>query len=388
MQRLPPPIMTSEKGSFARKTIEELKPGIIDHILAEHDYTSQIQGALLELKNEMTNGTLRELKENTHDKSQWNNAAEPYIGKSWLEIPWFFAETFFFRRLLEATQYFQPGPWQGIDPFQHIKDREISNALEPFINVYEPFSKLVGVKPFQNECYQALWGNQSDLSNLEIYESTNSTEKDKLVFDQSKSAFEYILSQSPTRIAYFLDNVGSELYFDIAFIDFLMESKLAESITCFLKNQPFFVSDAQPKDFQKAVDLLSCSSDKSAEKLGERMNNEIKSGRVKIEAPPFLTSSKSFREMPERLIDQLNKYDFAILKGDVNFRRLVGDRHWDPTTPLNKAAGYFYTSFLSLRTIKSELIVGLSEEKLDALENHAEKDWLVNGKRGMIIFMN
>ena len=388
MQTLPPPIMTSEKGSFARKTIEDLKPGIIDNILSEYNYPSQIQNALLELRNEMTNGYLKALKENTSDKSQWNKAAEPNIGKSWLEIPWFFAETFFFRRLLEATQYFQPGPWQGMDPFQHIKDREISSALEPFIAAYESYSKLVGVKPFQKTCYQALWGNQSDLSNLEIYESTNSTEKEKLVLDHSKPAYEYILSKSPLRIAYFLDNVGKELYFDIAFLDFLLEAKLAESITCFLKNQPFFVSDAQPKDFQKAVDFLSTSSKKIVQNLGKRMINGIKSGRVKFKAPPFLTSCFSFREMPETLKDQISKHDFTILKGDVNFRRLVGDRHWDPTTPLEKAAGYFHTSFMSLRTIKSELIVGLSEKKLNALETHAEEDWLINGKRGMIIFIN
>lgn len=386
MQTLPPPIMTSEKGSFARKTIEELKPGIIDNILSEHNYSSQIQKALLELKSELANGNLRELKENAPDKSLWNKAAEPYIGKSWLEIPWFFAETFFFRRILEATQYFQPGPWQGKDPFQHIKDREISTALEPFIDAYHPASNQTGIKPFQTACYQALWGNQSDLSNMEIYESTNSTEKDKLIFDQSKPAYEYILSRSPSKIAYFLDNVGKELYFDIALIDFLLETKLAESITCYLKSQPFFVSDAQPKDFQKAVDFLSTSSDKNAQNLGKRMINAIKSGRVKSETPPFLTSSFSFREMPGTLKNQISKHDFTILKGDVNFRRLVGDCHWDPTTPLEKAAGYFYTSFMSLRTIKSELMVGLSEEKLNTLETQAEEDWLINGKRGMIIF--
>jgi hypothetical protein len=31
-------------------------------------------------------------------------------------------------------------------------------------------------------------------------------------------------------------------------------------------------------------------------------------------------------------------------------------------------------------------MVGLSEEKLNTLETQAEEDWLINGKRGMIIF--
>jgi hypothetical protein len=77
----------------------------------------------------------------------------------------------------------------------------------------------------------------------------------------------------------------------------------------------------------------------------------------------------------------------VILKGDVNYRRLFGDRHWQPTTPIEKAAGYFPTSVLSFRTLKAEIAVGLSEEMLEYLNTEAEEDWRINGKRGMITFM-
>ena len=46
---LPPFIMTSEKGTFARKTIEELKANIVDRVLVDFDYTPQIREALLAL---------------------------------------------------------------------------------------------------------------------------------------------------------------------------------------------------------------------------------------------------------------------------------------------------------------------------------------------------
>jgi hypothetical protein len=386
MTKLPPPIMTSEKGSFARKTIEELKPGIIDNILSVYDYTPQIRKTLLELKNEMKNGLISQLLENTSDKTIWDEDTRLYRGKSWLEIPWFLAETFFFRRVLQAVQYFQPGPWQGKDPFQHLKTKEISNALQPFIDAYQPEPSKNNLKSFQIACYQALWGNQSDLSNLEIYETTRTSEMNKFVFDQTGAAFEYLNTCRPTKIAYFLDNVGKELYFDLALIDYFLQIKLADSITCYLKNQPFFVSDAQPKDFLKAIDYLASSSVEKCQRLADRITNWTKSGVINVEAPPFLTTSRSFREMPEALKKQLGGHDITILKGDVNYRRLVGDRHWDPTTPLEGAAGYFFTTFISLRTLKSELIVGMSAEKMKTLEAQAEEDWLINGKRGMVIF--
>lgn len=387
MTKFPPPIMTSEKGSFARKTIEELKPGIIDNVLSEYDYTPQILEALLEFKHEMATGKLHQLQENTSDKPIWDEDTAPYTGNTWLEIPWFLAETFFFRRILEATQYFQPGPWQGKDPFQHLKNKEISSALHPFSEAYQPNTIDDDRKKFQIACYQALWGNQSDLSNLEVYESTANPQTNKLIFNQSERAYDYLLSHSPTQIAYFLDNVGKELFFDLAFIDHLLQSGLAHSITCYLKNQPFFVSDAQPKDFQRAVDLLGASSVEKCESLAKRIIKGIKSGDIQIETPPFLTSSRSFHEMPKALKNHINDHDFTILKGDVNFRRLVGDRHWDPETPLDAAVGYFYTPVLSLRTLKSELILGLTIDELNTLRNQAEEDWLINGQRGMIIFV-
>jgi hypothetical protein len=47
---------------------------------------------------------------------------------------------------------------------------------------------------------------------------------------------------------------------------------------------------------------------------------------------------------------------------------------------------YFPTNFLSLRTPKSEVMVGIPESTYQDLINTAETDWQTNGKRGMITF--
>ncbi|MDW7755294.1 MAG: damage-control phosphatase ARMT1 family protein, partial [Brevefilum sp.] len=284
-----------------------------------------------------------------------------------------------------AVQYFQPGPWQGKDPFQHLKDCELLTALPEFIKTFQNKNASNDESAFKEACYQSLWGNQSDLSNLQSYDEILNHPAEKLVIDHSEQAFKFI-SHHNGKLAYFFDNVGKEIFFDLALIDLLLQRNLAQSVTCYLKSQPFFVSDALPKDLYQAVDLLASSSDEECEHLAARITNDLKSGKIRIEAPPFLATSRTFRAMPDALKREIGQHDLAILKGDVNFRKLVGDRHWDPTTPIEKTAGYFPTSLLSLRTLKGELIVGLEKDQLHNLESNAEENWMINGKRGTITF--
>lgn len=45
----------------------------------------------------------------------------------------------------------------------------------------------------------------------------------------------------------------------------------------------------------------------------------------------------------------------VFLKGDANYRRLIGDRRWPTNTPFSDVAGYFPTKLCALRTLKAEL---------------------------------
>jgi Damage-control phosphatase ARMT1-like domain len=62
--------------------------------------------------------------------SAWNNYLEPYKGQRWADIPWFFAETYFYRLILEITNYFRPGEWQGVDPFHLQKTQGLEATIE------------------------------------------------------------------------------------------------------------------------------------------------------------------------------------------------------------------------------------------------------------------
>ena len=385
MTSLPPFIMTSEEGSFARRTIEERKPLIIDKVLSHFDYTGPIRQKLMDFRQELAEGKVMMLSEQTSDRPIWDQDIEPWRDKSWLEMPWYLAESYFFRRVLEIIHYFQPGPWMHADPFSYLKSQEMTESVLTFAQNYETSSEETGLPAFKAACTGALWGNRGDLSNLDTYESDIGEQSERIIIDHSDEAYQF-LNQRSAKIAYFFDNVGKELFFDLALIDHLLRENLAVSVTCYLKNQPFFVSDAMVKDLKKSLDLMFGSTAPEVQNLAERIRAAIHSGFIQLEAPPFFTTGRMFREMPETLREQIGEHDLVILKGDANYRRLFGDRHWEPTTSIEHAGGYFPTSFLSLRTLKSELILGMPEETLEKMNNKAERDWMTNGNRGVITF--
>jgi len=102
-----------------------------------------------------------------------------------------------------------------------------------------------------------------------------------------------------------------------------------------------------------------------------------------LHTAPFWTSCLMFRQMPLDLAGELAKADLVILKGDVNYRRLLDDRHWPHTARLEEIAAYFPAPFLVLRTLKGEIMVGLEPGQAEQLAAQ-DPTWLINGKRGII----
>ena len=109
--------MTSEPGSFARFTVVERMPQIIRQVIEDNAYPPDIVSSLGTLIDEIAHQPIRPLYESVPDIKFWNAAYSIHAGKTWLELPWYFAESYFYRKLLEAIRYFQIGPWQASDPF-------------------------------------------------------------------------------------------------------------------------------------------------------------------------------------------------------------------------------------------------------------------------------
>ncbi len=91
--------------------------------------------------------------------------------------------------------------------------------------------------------------------------------------------------------------------------------------------------------------------------------------------------------MPQSLNEKLRQASLVVSKGDYNYRRLLGDRHWPFTTSFGDVVSYSPAPLLALRTLKSEVVIGLTPE---LIEEVALKDsnWLNNGRWGLIQFWN
>lgn len=389
---LPPPLMTSEEGSYARYTITDRMPQIIQQVLQDNSYGSETVRELIALRDEIASKPICPLREDAPDASLWAQELAPHSGKTWHEVGWYLAEAFFYRRLLEAVHYLQPGPWQGRDPFEEQKQKQVATAVQ---QMAAGFGELSCVEPdvaFEILLHSSLWGNRADLSNISVVARAHTglaalEERQHILIDHTRKAQEY-LARGVKRVDFVNDNVGLDLLFDLALADFLLAQRWSESVVFHLKDRPFFVSDAMPKDVLASVSALCASSGSGLRQLGRRILKRIEAGQLVLTddaemGHPFWTSCRMFRRLPAPLRCLISASNLVVLKGDVNYRRLLDDRHWPHTERLEAVVRYFPASLLALRTLKGEIMVGLAPGQSEALAA-VDADWLTNGKRGLI----
>jgi uncharacterized protein with ATP-grasp and redox domains len=388
---LPPPLMTSEPDSFARQTITQRAPQIVQQIITDHAYPAESVSDLERLRREIENGDQpRALCEQASDVAFWQRQLKRHAGAVWLALPWYFAETYFYRRILEAVRYNQPGPWQGRDPFEHQKAREIGHAVEQLAQGWEELVGLPPAEAFTVLLHSSLWGNRVDLSNRTIrtmatHGLATTDERKNIVVDHTEAVHD-LLAAGVRRVSFINDNVGLDLLFDLVLSDFLLAHGWSQHVVLNLKGEPFYVSDAMIKDVKATLDELDGAGTSNLRQLGSRLHRWREQKRLILQTDPFWTTCLSFRQMPATLTSDLTTADLVILKGDVNYRRLLSDRHWPHTARLERIAAYFPHPFVTLRTLKGEIMVGLEPGQAARLEAE-DSTWLINGQRGIVHFV-
>jgi hypothetical protein len=131
---------------------------------------------------------------------------------------------------------------------------------------------------------------------------------------------------------------------------------------------------------------LYASSDSQVQDLGKRLKQHVRVERLQLVEDFFWTSPLAFWEMPATLRTELSYADLLISKGDANYRRLLGDRHWPFITPAEDVLRYVPAPLVALRVCKSEVIVGLRPGQPEELDQ-VDPDWKINGEWGMIQFV-
>lgn len=386
---LPPCLMTSDPGSFARSTIVERKPQIIRQVISENAYPADILAGLEAFAAEIAASPVQPLREDVADTPDWNRAWQQFEGKTWLELPWYYAETYFYRRLLEAVRYLQAGPWQNHDPFGAQKRQQEVLAVR---GLAAGWSGLQAADPdvaFESLLHSCLWGNRADLSNFTIQVQAQAglaarDERHLLLIDHTHQVHDFLRS-GIWRLAIVTDNVGFDLLFDLALADFLLHQGWVAQIMFHLKDRPFFVSDAMPGDAQRVIGMLQMAAEPAVAGLGQRLATSVRSGAILLTTDSFWSSFRQLPALPDHLRAELAGADLIVFKGDVNYRRLLDDRRWPHTTPFEVVADLFHLPrpFLVLRTLKGEIMVGLQPGQPEQLAAE-DPTWLINGKRGLI----
>jgi len=393
--KYPLPIFSTELGSWAHSTVIDRWPEIVNRVIKENEFPPQVLDQLIQLRDGIPEGPIRQLKDlGAPDIKYWESYIMPRAGKNWLEIPWFFAEHYFYRRVMEAVNYFK----LGLDPFGYQKEQGLIKTrkeIQAYASVLMNWMKDKGQGQghIRQAIYFSLWGNQADLSLWPAGSSgtlkhlTQESFKDNLLADDTNRIIKLLFKNTPPvkRVDIMLDNAGFELVCDLGLADTLLNNHLADDVLLHVKAHPTYVSDVISYDIAQTVDFLKGCDEQDIKDLGERLEKHIQEKKIRIKANFFWNSPLPMWEIPLDLREDLSGADFLISKGDANYRRLLGDRQWDFTFPFHQAVDYLPVPLAALRTSKSELAVGLDLDQIMEVYNQ-DPNWMVDGKWGVVHF--
>ena len=196
----------------------------------------------------------------------------------------------------------------------------------------------------------SLWSNKNDLS-LTSGNDTSAkvnnlfelldAQRSNIVCDHISQLWTYLStlrggSSQPVRIDIALDNISIELASDLILCDFLLRNDCVDTIRLHGKAYSWFVSDVTRHDFDYLLQLLGGDNSLCTARFVQRLHGYM------------------YAELSEHC-------SLLLTKGDLNYRKLMGDLNWPFDTPFAHAIRHFKPTpaICSVRTIKCDLIVNL-----------------------------
>jgi hypothetical protein len=381
-----PVLLGGEPGSFPHSVLAERHPAIVRQVRDAHPYDPAVRRALDALEAACTEGVVEPLPDTAPDRDRWLawGLAE-YAGRSWFEVPWLWAESYFYRRLLEATGYFTPGPWQGIDPFRPAKLAELhAPGTDEELAALDDLAALPDDEQAQALLHGSLWGNRADLGfRLSACGDRPGAAAPALLADDSTALWELLPPSGTATLCLVADNAGRELVPDLLLIAHLLATGRVRRAVLHLKPHPYFVSDATTADLLDALRRLTTATG-TAQAYGRRLWTALGDGTLAVRAHPFSGGPLPYAEIPGDLRAEFAAATLTVLKGDLNYRRLVGDRLWPPTTPFADVTAHFPGPVAALRTLKSDVVTGLDATTEAALAAAEGQRWRTSGTHALI----
>lgn len=430
----------ADKSSFAYKSALERWPVIITQVIDDLYKTisdlpdsqsekiaegKRIIEAVAKLKYDETHDRSLEPLEDDggSDILGYNEELETLVAPSWFNVPWLYSECYLYRSI--RILFTKSTDWRSYDPFFRSKDTTFKSsgaAVEElairYKSLVEDFEKHSYAKTdadaqkllFVEMSQISLWGNATDLSlltnlsyedlqKLQGAEAIKSSQKNILAND-IEQVWSIVKNLHLGRVDIVLDNAGFELFADLVFATYLLETQHCDTIVLHPKDFAWFVSDVTPADIAHLFSSMSnetyfpdLKDKESLAFMTQRWLEHYMEGRIIIRPNPFWTTAHPFTRLPTvnpKLLATLQESDLVIFKGDLNYRKLVGDAEWPTTTTFETALGDFahkQVRILALRTCKADVCVGLPEKLEDKLnQEHGRLAWRTNGKFAVVSF--
>ncbi|NP_001244857.1 damage-control phosphatase ARMT1 isoform X1 [Macaca fascicularis] len=434
MAVVPASLSGQDVGSFAYLTIKDRIPQILTKVIDTlHRHKSEFfekhgeEGVeaekkaislLSKLRNELqTDKPIIPLVEKFVDTDIWNQYLEyqqsllnESDGKSrWFYSPWLFVECYMYRRIHEAI--IQSPPIDYFDVFKESKEQNFCESQESVIalcthlqqliktiedldenQLKDEFFKLLQISLWGNKCDLSLSGGESSSQKTDVLNSLEDLKPFILLNDMEhlwsllSNCKKTREKASVTRVYIVLDNSGFELVTDLILANFLLSSELATEVHFYGKTIPWFVSDTTIHDFNWLIEQVKHGNHKWMSKCGADWEEFVKMGKWVYHDHIFWTLPHEYCAMPQVAPDlyaELQKAHLILFKGDLNYRKLTGDRKWEFSVPFHQALNGFHPAPLcTIRTLKAEIQVGLKPGQGEQLMA-SEPCWWTSGKYGI-----
>ncbi|KAJ0026828.1 hypothetical protein NQD34_017828 [Periophthalmus magnuspinnatus] len=428
------PLSAKVVGSFAYLTVKDRMPTILTKVIdtihrsknkffeeyGEEGFEAEKKAIsfLSKLRNEVqTDKPILELTDGLRDVDSWNQYLQRHQtvqgGKeavSWFKSPWLYVECYMYRRIQEAI-WLNP-PINEFDVFNEGKTQSFFESQQATIalctyletlkkdkdglsknQLFDNFIKLLQVSLWGNKCDLSISAGQENsqkdspieaLPNLKPFILVNDSDMVWAALTASKCT-----AVSGKRVDIVLDNAGFELVTDLVLADFLVSFSLASEVHFHGKSFPWFVSDVTAKDFEWIIRQTMAANHMWMSKSGVQWKQYLKDGVWSYHDHPFWTQPHEFCDMAVDAPDlyaKLKEANLVLFKGDLNYRKLTGDRDWDFTLGFDTVLRGFEPSPLcSLRTLKANVQVGLQPGQGEKLSSQ-EPNWMTSGKYAVIQF--
>ncbi|XP_046571078.1 LOW QUALITY PROTEIN: damage-control phosphatase ARMT1-like [Haliotis rubra] len=419
---VPDNLSAKYKDSFAYLTIRDRLPVILTKVV---DTVYRMKNKMKDESGEETSGELKDitgrlsklrfqiqtdkpvenLEDSRTDTPIWNQHHQDLLKLNngqpikWFSAAWLYLECYMYRRIQESVEL----TWSS-DNADKLK---LTYLLE-VVGQCQGYSSALLLVPSSCEKADklkqflevALWGNKCDLSISAGFSNSQTTcildqlklLNPNILADHSQQVIETLQRQTKGeagRVDIVLDNAGFELVTDLCLAEFLMSAGLASSIHFHGKAIPWFVSDVTRRDFQWLLETMKGTNNLAISTFGAKWQKLLELGSWVYHDHDFWTTPFDFSLMKKHaseLYNDLGKADLVFFKGDLNYRKLVGDKRWEPTVSFSSSLrGFEPAPLCSLRALKSDVVVGLKPGQAEMTQHH-DKDWMIDGKWAVISF--